>query len=323
MRRKKFYDSQFYLLLIFLTIATFVTIFYISSQKMDRMHSYYNANIKKISLAYEASIEQYSFFTKHFFYEHIAQPVILEDLYNSIHAKDPIDKRYYKNLFFKNLYPQYLKLQNKGIRQFQFILPDNISYIRFHQLDKFGDDLSNYRPSVVYENQSLKPISIFETGRIISGFRNMFPLFYKKEHLGSVGIGASTKAIVDNMKKLLPENEFCFLLNKNLLESKLFNSQKFLYSPSILNPNFLREDSNAILPDSPQALSSKAQELAKLVSLEKNIQQIMSAKKIFAKVYKIDGEFYDVVLLPMLGINSQVEGYLASFSKAKDIPPDC
>lgn len=321
MNKKKFYDSLFYILLIFLTLTISIIIIYMNSQKIDRMNGYYNANISKISLAYNASIEQYSFFTKHFFIDHIERSTILENLYNAIHTKDPIEKRYYKNLFFRALYPEYIKLKEDGIRQFQFILPDNTSYIRFHQLDKFGDDLSKYRPSVVYENEFLEPISIFETGRVISGFRNIYPLVYKNEHLGSASIGISTKAIIDTMKKLLPQNEFCFLLNKNLLEAKLFDSQKFLYSISLINPNFLREDSNSVLPDSPQALSLKAQKLAKLVSLEKNIQQLMNKKKVFAKVYKVDGEFYDIVLIPMLGINKQTEGYLVSFSKAQDIPP--
>jgi diguanylate cyclase (GGDEF)-like protein/PAS domain S-box-containing protein len=320
MKIRKYYEKQFYFLLLCFTCAIALSIWYISNQEVARIKSYYSTNIAKLVLAYEASLEKYRFFSKHFVQDHISHPDILEAFYKATVTQDPLKERYYKNILFRKLYPQYLEIKKEGIRQLQFALSDDTSFLRFHQLDKFGDNLSKYRPSIVYSNTALKPVSGFETGRIVSGFRNVFPLFYKQQHLGSVGIGVSTKAIVDNIKKFLPNYEFAFLLNKNLLESKLFDSQKYLYSPSLINSDFLVEDSNGVLEDSPKALSSVAKELAKKLFLENKIKKVMSEKKAFAKLYKIDNVYYDVILLPMIGINQQLEGYLASFSKTKAIP---
>lgn len=320
MKIRKFYEKQFYFLLLCFTCAMALSILYISNQEIDRIKIYYSTNISKLTLAYDSSIEKYRFFSKHFVQDHIKQPEVLEAFYNAVTTQDPLKERYYKNILFRKIYPQYLDIKKEGIIQLQFALSNNTSFIRFHQLDKFGDNLSKYRPTIVYANTQLEPVSGFETGRIVSGFRNVFPIFYKHKHLGSVGIGLSTKAIVDNIKKFLPSYEFAFLLNKNLLEPKLFDSQKYLYSSSSINANFLVENSNGILENSPAALSSVAKELIQKLALEKNIKNIMSTKKAFAKLYKIDNVYYDVILLPMLGINQQLEGYLASFSKTKSIP---
>ena len=81
-------------------------------------------------------------------------------------------------------------------------ISDNKSFLRFNNPSKFGDDLSNERPSIKYVNEKKVPISVFETGKILSGFRNIFPIFYNSRYLGSVEVSLTTKSMVDSLEKL-------------------------------------------------------------------------------------------------------------------------
>ena len=47
-----------------------------------------------------------------------------------------------------------------------------------------------------------KSISVFETGRTLSGFRNVFPIFYNNEYLGAVEISLTLKYMVDSLEKI-------------------------------------------------------------------------------------------------------------------------
>jgi GAF domain-containing protein/HAMP domain-containing protein len=75
------------------------------------------------------------------------------------------------------------------VKQFQFIQPPAISFLRLHQLDKFGDDLSSIRFTVLEANATQKPVSGIEIGRGGLGIRGEVPIFYDGKHLGVVDIG--------------------------------------------------------------------------------------------------------------------------------------
>lgn len=75
------------------------------------------------------------------------------------------------------------------VKQFQFIQPPATSFLRLHQLDRFGDDLSSFRFTVLEANATQKPVSGIEIGRGGLGIRGEVPIFYQGRHLGVVDIG--------------------------------------------------------------------------------------------------------------------------------------
>jgi methyl-accepting chemotaxis protein len=81
-------------------------------------------------------------------------------------------------------------LRANGIRQFQFHLPNGISFYRVHQPETFGDDLSSFRHTVVQANQDKKVVQGLEGGVAGAGFRYVVPISNSRGvHIGTVELG--------------------------------------------------------------------------------------------------------------------------------------
>ena len=78
-----------------------------------------------------------------------------------------------------------------GVVQFQFHTPPATSFLRLHILEKYGDDLSSFRHSVVAANTQIKPQRGLEVGVGDLGARGMVPVYHQGKHLGSVEFGMS------------------------------------------------------------------------------------------------------------------------------------
>jgi len=81
--------------------------------------------------------------------------------------------------------------QAHGVRQFQFHLPPATSFFRVHRPDKFGDDLSGFRRTVVQANASGKVVAGVERGRAGLGVRGIAPVRYQGSQVGTVEFGLS------------------------------------------------------------------------------------------------------------------------------------
>ncbi|MGI2854931.1 methyl-accepting chemotaxis protein [Shewanella algae] len=77
------------------------------------------------------------------------------------------------------------------VQQFQFHLPPATSFLRVHKPEKFGDDLSGFRQTVVQTNNSKQPIMGLEKGVAGLGIRGLAPMTYQGQHTGSVEFGMS------------------------------------------------------------------------------------------------------------------------------------
>ncbi|MEC5293133.1 cache domain-containing protein, partial [Aurantimonas sp. C2-3-R2] len=76
-----------------------------------------------------------------------------------------------------------------GVEQFQFHTPQGISFLRVHKPEKFGDDLSSFRFTVVEANANKMPVIGLERGRAGIGVRAVHPIEYNGRHVGTVEFG--------------------------------------------------------------------------------------------------------------------------------------
>lgn len=97
---------------------------------------------------------------------------------------------------FKELKKRY------AVRQFQFHTPPAVSYLRAHKAQKFGDDLSGFRKTILAVNKDLKPIKGLEKGVAGLGIRGLVPMYHNGQHLGSIEFGMSFgQAFFEQFKK--------------------------------------------------------------------------------------------------------------------------
>lgn len=92
----------------------------------------------------------------------------------------------------QNLVPVFKALkQDFSARQFQYHTPPATSFLRLHKPEKFGDDLSSFRKTVVATNETRNNVVGLEKGVAGLGIRGISPVFHQGEHIGSVEFGMS------------------------------------------------------------------------------------------------------------------------------------
>jgi len=89
-----------------------------------------------------------------------------------------------------------------NVEQFQFHLPPAISFLRLHKPEKFGDDLSGFRQTVLKVNSEKQPVAGIEVGRGGPGLRIVYPVFSDGEYLGSVEFGGGLENLMTIAKPL-------------------------------------------------------------------------------------------------------------------------
>lgn len=100
------------------------------------------------------------------------------------------------------LVPGYgLLAKHYGVEQLQFHTPPATSWLRVHKPEKFGDDLSGFRHTVVATNKNQSPIRGLEGGVAGLGARGIVPIFNAGKHVGSVEFGMTLgQPFFDNFK---------------------------------------------------------------------------------------------------------------------------
>ncbi|MDR3585381.1 MAG: methyl-accepting chemotaxis protein [Desulfosporosinus sp.] len=85
--------------------------------------------------------------------------------------------------------PVFDEIKKEGFSQLQFHLSPAISFYRAHSPNKFGDDLSKIRPTVMAANKDHKIVEGLEEGVEGYGFRVVVPVKYQDQWVGSAEYG--------------------------------------------------------------------------------------------------------------------------------------
>ena len=140
-----------------------------------------------------------------------------------VESKTVDKKDYYRKLLFEKLKGVYYCSLQYGIKQIHFHSKENISFLRMHRPDKYGDDLTDIRETVARANLLKKTISGFEEGRIFNGFRHVYPLSLMGKNIGTVEVSLFANAFIDYMNKMYKGN-YRFILLKKVVLSLLCGS---------------------------------------------------------------------------------------------------
>lgn len=214
--------------LIFVVLST-LSYLILEYEKDKKIEQYLNTKTKQYTQSYDALYHEYKQLSEVIFKTKINTKEVL-----TIFKNRDRDKLY---LYLKDTYSL---LKQQQIKQLHFHLPSNDSFLRYHRPNKYGDNLADIRATVKYVNESKKPIDGFEEGRVSSGYRFVFPLFYEKEHIGSVEVSFSTFAI---HKEFMASYHVISnsLVSKNIVDEKVFKSEKSNYIQSPFENYYLKK----------------------------------------------------------------------------------
>ena len=223
---------------IFLLLSA--TIFLVTqSAKKDLVSYALSQEINSLDNIYKTSLEKFNLISDVFHRTILNKDEILNLLHKAKYSKDDSARAIFRKKLYDKVRPHFNVLSKSGVNIMQFVFEDNKSFLRVHKPSKFGDDLTSIRYSIDYTNKNKKSIQGFEQGKISHAFRNVYPLFYKGEYLGSVDIAFSSETVQNNML-LLHNTHSHFILNKNIFKTNIWERQKKVkYIQSIENEDFL------------------------------------------------------------------------------------
>jgi GAF domain-containing protein/HAMP domain-containing protein len=114
--------------------------------------------------------------------------------------------------------------QQFDVPQHQFHLPPATSFLRLHELDNFGDDLSALRFTVLQANEEKILVAGLEIGRGGLGMRGVVPVQYQGTHIGTVEFGLNVDQTLLQEMKAQYGSDWQILLRQDLARIATFES---------------------------------------------------------------------------------------------------
>ncbi len=258
--------------------------------------------IQQLQISYQVIIDEF-YRSGRLIYDHIIATPGFMPLYHRANSPDIRVKDAARKELLAMFTPYYKNLVDINIRQLHFHLPDCESFLRFHKPDRFGDNLTSIRYSLVRANRDLSEVVGFEEGRVPDGFRYVFPIVDKGRHLGSVEISLSFAAIKKELQKL-HKDDYTFVLRKSIVDSKAFPSEKSFYKASGISRNFMVERDAKISPLVTNINNT----------LRPDIQQNLMAHHAFVEKASYNGNKYAITFLPINNVQGKPAAYIISYA---------
>ncbi len=216
-----------------------VSIIVLHGNFLDKKSKHFDDKIREQEVSYTSVVHAYKDISQIIFSEVVNRPDVLLLIRQAGQAQTETKAQLRKKLQQK-MQHTYESLKNINLRQLHFHLPNNESFLRMHKPDRFGDNLTSIRLTIARVNKSKTFVYGFEEGRIYNGFRYVYPLFWDKEHIGSVETSVNYRAIIDKMESVSPLRVI-FILKKEEVMRKVFQDLQKHYYPSDLSLDYMYE----------------------------------------------------------------------------------
>jgi methyl-accepting chemotaxis protein len=125
------------------------------------------------------------------------------------------------------------------------------SFVRAWKPNKFGDDLSEFRHSIVKVKSTKKPMSVIEAGRAGFSFRGIAPIMEDGEYLGSVEFIMGFSSMIKKHKKLDKMDVLILSKDTSTADKMPGMLQKYGISQkkSLINQEFVNDAKNMNLDE--------------------------------------------------------------------------
>ncbi len=291
-------------IIFILSIVVGVILFIEFSYKKQEI---YNERINDLSLQYEDKIIANKRMVE----------VLFDDVLNDLEvqmlisdANDGKNIKQNREQLYKMFHLKYNYLKSKGILQFHFHLANGDSFLRFHKLNKYGDNLL-FRDTIKKVTETKKKTYGFEVGKYFEGFRYVYPIFFNNRYVGSVECSIGVNSIIEQMKETL-EAHFTMLLKKSSVEGVIVKENlKNYYHTCVIDDSFYMSD---------KIYKDKLFTPNLIKKLKASVQSQLKSDKAFAKALHLDnGDPRIVIFLPLLDTKKSNIGYLLSIKDENSV----
>ena len=233
------------LLLKIIVIASFLSlstiIFLVSSEDMQiRKNAVLSQQITDLDNTYKVSMKRMEIVADTVVNTFVKTQDILSLLYKAKHTTDEVKLKPLRRELYRLMKPHFENLKNVGVIITLFSFPDNKTFLRVHKPNKFNDDLSKVRYSFKYVNEHKEIVRGLEEGKIMHAFRNIYPLYYRGQYIGSVDIAFSSEVLLTHLKNLY-RAEAHFIIDKNVFMSNIWKMKDMVhYIQSVEHKDFLQ-----------------------------------------------------------------------------------
>ncbi|MBP0001869.1 MAG: two-component sensor histidine kinase [Cyanobacteria bacterium SID2] len=301
--------------LFFLILETlgFFLLWHDLKAKETALMSHY---VEKLQHTYRVTTATYKLVSQTIYDEIVNRPEIV-NLVRDANTATPEQQAILRDRLFTILSPTYENLKKYNLRQLHFHLPDGTSFLRMHHPKKFGDPLFDVRYSVKIANEKQVFVSGFEEGRIFNGFRYVFPLFTieasgERQHVGSVETSIGFQAIRSEMSSLFP-GCFEFMLQGDIVRSKVFKDEQSNYIESPIDPSFVIE-SNAIRGIAePQSARCQVVDRVNEALRSIVVDDLKKGRPIAVPVQLDNHANYVATFVPVRNLQNRVVAYILSY----------
>lgn len=226
------------------------------------------------------------------------------------------EKKVLREHLYEMVSKDYPMMQKYKFRQFHFHLPTTESFLRVHLPEKYGDLLIDSRESVRLVNEMETKISGFEEGKIFNGFRNVYPLQYNNQHVGSVEISMSSASVIEILSELHQKRDYYFVIDKDVVQENLFEDQLENYRDSNIIEDYYVDTEVDEITSLNNTVTINSKELFFNSIDDKYIKQLNN-KESFTLVHKFEGKDYIITFLGIKNFKESPAAYLISVSHCK------
>ena len=307
---RTFYNIRHLILVpLFLLLAALVfTILY--RDKTSRIELYLNQQSSLALSQYKSVYNSYDMVAKSIFIL-VGSSELVKDVYRKTYATEDLElhNRYRKELY-DLLYQRYAKFRELGLEQLHFHTKTNHSFLRFHKPDWYGDDLTDIRYSIKFTNQYQKFISGFELGRVVHGFRYVFPIADNNGvHLGSVETSISSDYFIQAIQKTFDSIATSFIVDKTMTEAHLFDDTNSKYQPSFESDLYLS------LKEFEQQNTNLKTEFSN--AIKQKINEKIANKELFSIHNNVNGKTILATFVPIRELHeNKVAAYIVSYKES-------
>lgn len=308
--------SKWYILLIILVYIT--TLFVIYQGHHNRLSQQKTIISTQIELSLYDTLRTYESFAKYIYSSELNQPSVLDVMVQANYANAE-DQAVLRTRLHTMLLPVYHSIKEFNFNQLHFHLPNGDSFLRFHNINAYGDNLLNYRPLIQEAIETRSYQSGFDIGRSDFGYRFVFPLFYGVDYVGSVEFTLSSKYLLSNMIRLYSDTEIALILHREVAEDIFFDyvlhqlqlstiCEKYLISKDILD--FINANPSRISRITDEAFNT---------ALYSQIEPSFVDQSSFTSIFKYQGNNYIVNFQSVVDSDNIHIAYLYSVSLSEPV----